>query len=183
MKPSRSSTRPCSHRTVFAAVPLCHVPTTLASPLTSRRPPVPRYPHCTSPARTIVDSNASLMVAPHRRRAGCSASPCTHTCAHTRRFKEEKSQQSECGTSVGVALKQQLLSVSIKRGLAPRIRDMTEGQSWTHSSSACTLVIAEQEGGGRKSTHVTYNKRGKKRLTEMFNIEEKLSCTFEGLWV
>lgn len=163
VKPSRSSTRPCLHKTISAAVALHHVPT-LASPLTSRRPPVPRYPHCTSPARTIADSNASLMVAPHWRRAGCSTSACTRTHTHTSRFKEEKSQQSECETSVGVALKQQLLSVSIRRGLAPRIRDMTEGQSRTHSSSAGTLVIAEQEaqrGEWRKRTHVTYNKMDK----------------------
>lgn len=47
-----------------------------------RRPPVPRYPHCTSPAPTIADSNASLMVAPHRRQAGCSPSAYTHTHTH-----------------------------------------------------------------------------------------------------
>lgn len=73
--------------------------------------------------------------------------------ARTRTFKRGKSQQSECVTSVGVALKQHLLSASIKPGLTLRIGDMAEGQSWTHSSCACTLVIAEQgaqrgKGGG-----------------------------------
>lgn len=71
VKPSRSTARRCLHKTISAAAALHHVPT-LASPLTSGRPLVPRYPHCTSPARTIVDSNASLMVAPHWRPAGCS---------------------------------------------------------------------------------------------------------------
>lgn len=48
---------------------------------------------------------------------------------------------------------------------------MTKGQSWTHSSSACTRVIAEQgaqRGEWRKRTCATYNKRQKTNLTEKF---------------
>lgn len=81
----------------------------------------------------------------------------THAHARAHTFKEEKSQQSECETSVEVALKQHLLPASIKQGLALRIRDMTEGQSWTHSSSACTLVIAEQEAQRGKEEEDTCN--------------------------
>lgn len=80
VKPSRSSTGPCLHKTISAVVALHHVPP-LASPLTSQSAPVPRYPHCTSPARTIADSNASPTVAPHWKRAGCSTSVCTHARA------------------------------------------------------------------------------------------------------
>lgn len=69
---------------------------------------------------------------------------------HTRRFKGEKSQQSECETSVGVALKQQLLSVSIKRGLAPKDKRYDRGSeldSFIIRLHPCDSRAGGTEGG------------------------------------
>lgn len=62
-----------------------------ASPLTSLQPLGPHYPHCTSPASTIIDSNVNLAVGPHQR--NCYMHTPKFACTQINTDKTHKNKQ------------------------------------------------------------------------------------------
>lgn len=98
-----------------------------APPLTSLEPRGPHYPHCTSPAWTIADSNVTPTVVPDQRHPNCYDA---HNCAHTHTHDTQNDHQ--CKTVRVDYSRQRRLCVSIKRRHTQRIRDTSRGQSRSH---------------------------------------------------